>query len=162
MLENSTPRFVRGYLGDKPEAKTAANGNVYAVLSISVSHYVGKDAEGKSQYKTEWVEARAFDNQYDKTASLVLADGSGYVKGAPVLVLLNQGIREDTNLFYKDRSGNIQPFKNPVIRPDYTVEEIGLWAKEKRGQGNQTAAAPAAQAQAPVQQASQPAANDAF
>lgn len=162
MLENSTPRFVRGFLGQDPEAKTAANGNVYAVLSISISHYVGKDAEGKSQYKTEWVEARAFDNQYDKTASLVLAADSGYKKGSPVLVLLNQGIREDTNLFYKDKSGNLQPFKNPVQRPDYTVEEIGLWAKEKRGQGNPTAAAPAQAQQAPAQQGSQPAANDAF
>lgn len=163
MLDNSTPRYVRGFLGLDPEAKTASNGNVYADISISVSHYAGKDENGVTQRKTEWVRARIFDNQYNKTASLVL-NNPEYKKGAPVMALLNQSFREEHNFYYKDKSGQMQGFKNPVQLPDYTVEDIGLWAKEKRAEGGQAPAQTQAQpaTAAPQQSGAAPAANDAF
>lgn len=160
MLENSTPVAVKGFLGDAPRAITNSSGTPQAAISISVSHYAGKDEAGKSQYKTEWVEAMAFDSEFDKTASILLNSGE-YQKGTPVVAILENRPREATNLYYKDKNGQMQAITG--LQPSYRVDAIGKRAYEKRGEG-QGAARNASQAtSAPAQtNASAPAASDTF
>lgn len=146
MLGNMAPVAAKAWLQSK-EAKVTNGGTTYAALTVRVSFYTGKDENGVAVYDSKFIDLSLWDREKDKMATRVLNDPA-YAQGAALLLILEPRLRKQTGIYYTDKNGQPQLFKNGLQTIEYDVDSIGLRSVDPRVEG--AASAPAAAAAAPA------------
>ena len=73
---------LAGNLGAHPTMRTTAEGTKVANFRVATNEYLGRDADGKAQYHTEWHQVVAWGPLAEAVARRLTKGSAVYIEGA--------------------------------------------------------------------------------